>query len=50
MPVGQFTNFRSTDNKVHRLTFVLIDKVGLVYVRGNGEAVRQDGKVVNLGR
>jgi len=41
--------FISEENKINRLTFVLMPAIGYVYLRGKGKIILKDGKEINLG-
>jgi len=47
--VGNITTFIGTGDKLYRLTFVIVEGVGYVYLRGRGTVVRDDGSKVELG-
>ena len=46
---GDLYTFISGDDKLNRLTFGLVPRVGYVYLRGKGKVVLKDGKEVKFG-
>ena len=46
---GDMYTFISEDDKLNRLTFVMVDRIGYVYLRGKGRVILKDGKEIKLG-
>jgi len=46
---GDIYTFISEDNKLNRLTFVMVPSIGYVYLRGKGRVILKDGREVKLG-